>query len=424
MSSQVPGSGGGEQDTTVSDSEIDVLGEAEGEDTDTVVPDTADESEGETTDEESETEEDTSTETETDEETEETIEDEEVSEDIEDLEDEEEFDEAQITRPSWSEIKQKYPELAKNQEFREIYMRDAQFSELFPSIAEAKTASAKAEAIDILEADLASGDVSKVLKNIDEGSLLKVSRKFLPSLYQVNPKAFTEATRPLIVDMLNTVLEHGQNSKDENLVKSVRNISRALYNSPDVPKRIPIADESPEVQAEKDKLRQERYTLYKQQEGRFLVSTDKFIMGEITKLVTRQADPHNKLNPFVRKAVIASSVRDIKNKLGSDEAFNGRLQNLFRLAAKSGFPNTYKSRLISASLDRAKRLIPVLVNKHKMAALGRQQSGGSDNKKIVAGSGTGKVTTTTSGKGVRARDIDMKRTSPEDFLHDRVTLRK
>ena len=82
----------------------------------------------------------------------------------------------------------------------------------------------------------------------------------------------------------------------------------------------------------------------------------------------------------------------------------------------------YRSRIVAASLDRAKKLIPVFRNKHRSAALSKQSTKQNDTKKIVAKSTTSTKTSPSVVKSVK--QIDTRKTSAEDFLNDRIYLRQ
>jgi cobalamin biosynthesis protein CobT len=75
-------------------------------------------------------------------------EEEESSEESEEESEEEELEEPEITRPSWRMIKEKFPELAKDKDFREMFHREKAYTETFPTIEEAKSAKEKADVLD------------------------------------------------------------------------------------------------------------------------------------------------------------------------------------------------------------------------------------------------------------------------------------
>lgn len=410
MGSDNPAGSGSGQDTTVSQSEVDVL--TEGADTssdeDTVVPG-ADEGEAET---EAEGE-DIVTEDEDEGELEEEEEGEEETED--------ELDESQEpTRPSWQLIKDKYPELAKSKDFRELYFRERAYTEIYPTVNDAQEASNKAEQLDAIDATLVNGNVDAIFGTLNPDVLDRISDRLLPALYKHNKNAFARAARPLVVDVLHTVMEKAERDGDDNLKKSVRNISRALTGRPELPDRT-SAQPDPSIVAERNRLQQETQRLYLTQERNFLGSCDRTVMKRLESMVSDGLDPRNELNSFTRQAIIEKTLSDLHKSMMEDGGLRNKLQQTHKLATRAGFPDEYKARIVSASLERAKKLIPMLREKHRKAALGKQSPSGNTRQRIVAKNET--VTSGGNSSTSRGR-IDTKRTSAEDFLNDRNVVYK
>lgn len=412
MGSEVPAVPSGTQDTTPT-SEADVLNDGvvdSGEDVvvsdDETKDETPDEDEGESTSSTSDEDEEDLAEPESE----------------EDIEDKLTSEVDEPTRPSWQVIKDKYPELAKNKDFRELYFRDKAMTDVFPTVADAKEAAGKAEYLDVLDNVLVEGKIEQIFKNVDENVLAQLSDRLLPALYNTNKEFFKRATQPLIIDVLNNIYDQAERTDDDNLRRSVRNISRVLTGNPDIPKRLVPASTDPTVEAERNKLREERVNLFKRDERNFLNNADRIVATKLDKLVLDGLDPKKELTDFARQAVVEKTIADLKRTLISDQGLTNKLRQLHKLAARSGFPDEYRARIVTASLERARKLIPVLRNKHRLAALGKQPSTkGNENPKVIAK--TEKVTTSNTSKVTR-QNIDMKRTSAEDFLNDKITFRK
>jgi hypothetical protein len=417
MSSGIPGSSGSGQDTS-NQSEVDVLSEGTQDDSsdDTVVSEDTTEIEGESKDEgEASTE--TSSET-SDEEVEE-------EEELEVEEEVEELDESvEPTRPSWKTIKEKYPELAKDKDFRELYFRDKAFTEVFPTVADAKDAATKAEQLDILDSTLVDGNVDVIFSNLNPDVLNRISDRILPALFKANKDAFVRAAQPIVINSLRRVVEIADRTNDDNLKKSVRNIARAMFGgNGDIPTvKDPISTD-PSVEEERNRLKTERENLFRSQQRNFLSSADRTVVKKIESMISEGLDPKGELNSFTKQAIIEKTLADIQTKMLGDDGLRSKLQQLHRLAARSGFADEYKSRIVTASLERARRLIPLLRNKHKLAALGKQSTKGNISQKIV----TKNETVTTGGKtgtSTSSGKIDMRKTSAEDFLNDKIVFKK
>lgn len=404
MADEVPANSG-EQDT----SEIDVLNE------DTSTGEVTSEETTEETTEEEEAEE-APTEEEEEEEEEETEEEEDEDEDEgEDGETEE------ISRPSWQLIKEKYPELTKDKDFRAMYFRDKAYTEIYPTLNDAREAANKADQLDALDSTLMEGNVEAVFGTLNPDVLSRISDKLLPALYKRDQNAFAKAARPLVVNVLRTVLNRAEETGDDNLKKSVRNITRVLTGgNPDLPTVDTRTD--PSIEAERNRLTQERRALFDRDNRGFIASCDKTVNRRLESIIMDDLDSKKQLNEFTRQSVAERTLSDLHAELMKDEGLRNKLQQIHRLAAKAGFPEEYRARIVSASLERAKKLVPVFRNKHFNAALGKQSTRVGNKEKIV----TKNETVTSGGNSGSSRGkIDTRKTSAEDFLNDRnVSYRK
>jgi hypothetical protein len=336
---------------------------------------------------------------------EETPDEEEPSEDEEETEEEpeEDEDEDKITRPSWKEIKDKHPELAKNKDFREMFHRERAFSDLFPTLEDARDASEKAQALDFFDSSLQEGKPEVLINSLasNEAIANKFADRIIPALYAANPKLFQRATQPLMVEMLNAVAERANGTKDDNLLISAKNIAKFLFGKFEIPARENRIN--PELENEKKQLQTERARLIDNQRNDFLSRADKSISKQLSKAITEGLDPKNELSDFARQALIEKVLAETRHTLTSDKAFSSKIQNLVRLAEKSGFPQDYLPRLISAYLGRAKTTALTLRAKYKSAAVEKRTA---PPKTRIEGS-TEKQTPQTSTKGDKAKKSDM-----------------
>lgn len=244
---------------------------------------------------------------------------------------------------------------------------------------------------------------------------------FLISLYKHNPKYYARATRPLIIDIMHNVHDHAVSTKDKNLQASVRNLSRYLTGNPEIPARKTSATTDPEVQKERDALRQERLTLRDRSSNEFITSADALIGKRLEKLVEEGLDVNEELPDFTYDAIVDKTIEDIKQTLLQDSDLLNRIANLRKQAERSGFTKDSQSRIISTYLERARRIARKTRARHLDAALERQSSEGENGrggtKKVVT---KNKKVTTSGGRRVTtSRKIDTTKTSPEDFIHER-----
>ena len=91
------------------------------------------------------------------------------------------------------EILAKYPKLFKDFPYLEkAYYREQQFTELLPTINDAKIAVEKAQVLDKFDCEIMSGDITTVLeaaKDESQEAFLKIADNYLPALRKVDQQA-------------------------------------------------------------------------------------------------------------------------------------------------------------------------------------------------------------------------------------------
>lgn len=330
---------------------------------------------------------------------------EETPEEDEEEEEEEtpEEDEAEITRPSWKEIKEKYPELAKNKDFQNMFHRERAYSEIFPTVEDAKEASKAYETLEYFDNSLIEGDPRVLLNALNEQTVARFAQNILPSLYNTNPALFKQATEPLFIDLLNIVATKAEENRDENLLISAKNMAKFLFGKFEIPTKINRT--SPELEQERQKLQQERQSLIQRQEGDFYSRADRSIAKQLRRTIEDGLDPNNEMSEFTRNALIKQVLDDTVATLKNDQTFNSKIQNLHRLAKNAGFPPDYMPRFISTYLGRAKSLALTLRAKHKSAAVVKRTP--PPKTRIEGSSKTETKQISTKREGTRKSDMDI-----------------
>lgn len=289
-------------------------------------------------------------------------------------EEETDEDEEEIARPSWKEITEKYPEIAKNKDFREMYHREKAYSEIYPTVADARDAAEKAGVFDSMDAEIVDGKIGVIFQNIRPEVLTRVAENILPALYEASQSDFIRATRPLLIDIFHNLSEKA-NTLDEksrnNLKLSIENISKQLFGDFKLPDRV-TGKKDPEIEREREELKRERANSAQAKRQEFLATNDKSIKRQLNDALMEGMDPQNKLTPFVKQQIIKQVLDETRDQLKNDPQFVSRMQHLLRLAERAGYTADYKPRIISAYLGRAKQIALGLRAKYKAAAIGRR----------------------------------------------------
>ena len=297
----------------------------------------------------------------------------------EDLEDPEE--ENKITRPSWNELKAKYPGIEKNKELREVYFREKAFSELYSNLDEAKDASEKARVLEFFDSALADGTPDALINNLNPQALEGFAEKILPSLRTANKDLFIKATAPFLIDIVNNINESAVSKGDKNLETSVLNVCKWLFGDFKIPARVGNIT-SPEIEKEKRSLQETREQLISTQRRDFTARVEKSIGKQLDKIVREGLETEN---PFLTDTIVEKTLNKVKETITNDREFLSKISIIYKQAEKSGYPSEYAARVISSYLGRAKGIALKARAEIKATALGKQSTkkAGVENKRVV-----------------------------------------
>ena len=396
---------------SVSDSEDDAGEETTEEGNDETQEGESSEDESSEDSEESEGSEEEETEDSEDSETE----DEEDSESDEDVDEEDEEVDAKgpFDRPTIKDIKEKYPKFFKDfPELRHAFFREKEFSNLFPSVDEAKEAAYKANEFDALEGCITEGNLHPLFETLhknDPATLRTFVTSFLPTLYEGSRELFAEVTDPILKNFINSVKREGiriGGDKGKNMQIAARYFAHELTGQAEVAD-VDLArkGDSPEV----TRLREQRSNEVKQRHQELLSDVRNETNVRLTKIIMKDLDPNKALPRFTREAIAKKIDEEIRAKLKQDPSYQSRMDLLWRRAQKSGFRSDAKPQLVSTFLGRARQLlVPIRQKARKDAQLDKGEK--KPVKKVLRG-GTSSGKTTSSKldpkayRGMSALDI-------------------
>src|SRR6188472_810735 len=117
------------------------------------------------------------------------------------------------------EILAKYPQLFKDFPYLEkAYYREQQFTEIYPTIQDARISAEKANILDAAEKQVMNGDITMFLqaaKAEDQNAFNKIADNYLPTLRKVDQQAYYHVLGNVIKDTIITMVREGRNLGDQ-----------------------------------------------------------------------------------------------------------------------------------------------------------------------------------------------------------------
>jgi hypothetical protein len=312
---------------------------------------------------------------------------------------------------------------------RHTLFRMKAMDRVFTSVDEAKQVAEKHDDLIQLEAAVLSGESDKVirgLKNINPEAMEKFAEKVLPALFTESREVHDRITGNVLSTALRVAQSQARSSGNKNLFNAVGHLSQFLFGK-DVPPEATVKQSSPELDAQRQQLENEKQQMYDNQAKGFqseVVSTGERLLR---KELTKGLDPQNVLPDFVKESIVEAAIQKIGAAMDKDEAHLGVINNLWARAQRAGFSKDAKAKLVAAWFGRAKILAGPTRRKLVTSAVEKQTG-----KKVTKDINRRKHIQTggkpsSDAKGFRpktARDVDWNQTSDLDILEGKATKRK
>jgi len=300
----------------------------------------------------------------------------------EDLEKDKEDEDQQIeepvqipfSRPSVKEIKEKYPNFFKDfPEIKEAMFREALFTQIYPTVDDAKEAFTDNEAFAALSDSALSGDPIPLIESLektDTKAFNAFSCAFLPALYKKNQEVYSTVVTPLFENLFRQAYKSG----DENMKNSAINLAEYLFGEGEgeasvtgkktLSRTIQITKEQEDLKKNSDERNAVAFRT-----AASAVSDQ--VRKSMNSLVGKDFDPNKVFTPFIRGKLIDEIVQKIDSKLNSAEDHKRVMGGRWKHARANGYSNDEISKLTSTYLARAKSLIPSVREEVRLAALGK-----------------------------------------------------
>lgn len=328
---------------------------------------------------------------------------------------------------------------------RDVYFREKAFTEIFPSVSDAKLAAESSETLIGLQEKVTSGDAGelfKAIREVDEKSLENISGTILNSLYKISPDLHWKAAAPLLQNVVRGFYQEGIRSQNEDLQNAAQHLALFLFGEAEVAKgtKSVVQDKPTEKSEEQKKFEAERSQFQIDKFSSFSKALTSEAQEGLSKLVLERGagnrlkiDPDGNFSQFIKDSISEKILKEVDKALTSDNAHMRYMNSLWSKAKRDGYSGEWKATITTAYLARAKSLVPAIraklvsealgtssaVNGHKTEAV--EKLNGRKEKELSQGRTNRNG---TEMKNYNAKQVDWSQTSDEDFLNDRVVMKK
>lgn len=273
------------------------------------------------------------------------------------------------------EILKKYPNLFKDFPYLETaYYREQQFTELLPTIDDAKKAVEKSDTLDKIERELMSGSTENMLKavhNENKDAFYRIVDNYLPVLANVDEKAYNHVIGTIIKHTIESMVVEGKkNEANKSLLTAAQLLNQFVFGSSDYePPRQLSKGKSPSEKDEEDNVTKERREFTKQ---RFETTRDDLnhrVNNMLKSTIEANIDPKQSMTDYVRRVASRETLESLTGLIERDSRFKALMDRLWEKAFESNFDKESTDRIRKAYVSKAKTLLPSVIKKARNEAL-------------------------------------------------------
>lgn len=299
-----------------------------------------------------------------------------IEEELE-LDDNEEIDELElVTMPRRKEILGKYPQLFKDfPQLEQAFFRERQYSELLPTISDAKEAVEKVRILNDFENKLLSGDITTVLKAVhDESnergsqSFNKVVDSYLPALRQVSENAYFHVISSVIKGTIYNMVVQAREAQSQDLEDAAKVLNQFAFGTVKYSAPQKLAQEEQQDPRENEISERERAL----QERQFVGARDGLntkMEKVFEKAIQKYIDPKDVMTPYVKKTATKEAHEHLAKVLDGDSRFRTLLDKAWRVAFDRNFDSESMERVEKIIKSRASNVLPAVIRRARQDAL-------------------------------------------------------
>ena len=272
------------------------------------------------------------------------------------------------------DILKKYPNVFKDFPYLEnAYYREQQFTELFPTPADAKEAREAQNILNRFEGELNNGNIENVLKATkgeNPKAFNKIVDNYLDTLGRIDPGAHQHVIGNIIKHTVVAMVNEGKRKGNDELGEAAQKIYEFVFGTTDFKPPSKLSTDTDNKESEETtKLKADRQAFNKQQ---FEITNNDLntrVNNSIKKTIETNIDPKSTMTEYVRRNASRDAMDTLTDLIEKDTRFKTLVDRLWEKAFESNFSQTSKDAIKSAYFSKAKTLLPTVIKKARNEAL-------------------------------------------------------
>lgn len=276
-----------------------------------------------------------------------------------------------VTPVRRKDILAKYPKLFQDFPYLEkAYYREQQFTEIYPTIDDAKSAQEKATTLDRFEGQLMKGqteDILKAVKENDENSFHQVVDNYMVALFNTDQSAYYHILSNINKMTIAQMVQEGKRSGNEQLIAAATMLNQFIFGNTEwtPPTKLSKQSSSPEktnIDTERRQFLEERYEAARDDLSNRLENA-------IKSTIEQNIDSQGVMTPYIKNSACADAMTILQKAINTDTRFQALQKKLWQAAVNENFSKASMDRIRSAFTTKAKTLLPAVLKKARNEAL-------------------------------------------------------
>lgn len=273
-----------------------------------------------------------------------------------------------------SEITKKYPNLFKDFPYlKSAYHREREFTELLPTIEDAREAVSAQSTLAHVEEDLYKGDTINLLKAAKQGNpeaFNKIVDNYLVTLNEVDPQAYLHVSGNVIKSTIYSMATLARSTGDEKLMEAATLLNRHVFASEKYEPPTKLSKETkPEDDTRLKEIERREKEFNEKSRNSVRGDIDSRVNNLIKKTITVNIDPKKSMTDYVRRTAEREVFDEVDKLMKKDARTNAILTKLWDRASKNNYSEDDTNKIRSLRLSRAKSLLPAVIKKVRNEAL-------------------------------------------------------
>lgn len=315
------------------------------------------------------------------------------------------------------EILKAYPDLFKKFPYLEkAYYREQQFTEILPTIQDAKEAVDKAQTLDKFERDLVDGNTEKMLKAVKYESPEAFNRivdNYMTTLASVDKDAHMHVVGNTIKHTIMAMVKESRASDNEALQTAAQILNQFVFGSSDFSPPSQLSKGKTEDNSRDIEFQKKEQAFINKQFDSSRNDLNTRINTTLKNTIDVNIDPKNSMSDYVKRNASREALESLESYIEKDTRFKSLLDRLWEVAFKKNFSKESTDNIKSAYLSKAKTLLPSVIKKARNEALrgiGKHVVDSEEEKSDKSPISSGRPRSTSTGKITKASEIprDMK----------------